>query len=297
MGGMYARADGMPEEIWKAIYFHYLPVAVENDAPPTKAQLGSAATTWAAVALADKLDTIVGLFAAGEKPTGSRDPFGLRRAAQGIVRILVDVRTGVSLAGLVDQAFAGYTRTLQVQNDGWRAAVFEFMAERQDHLLERRGFKYDEIRAVIPEFRIGLKPYDTLKRVEALAQVRRAKEFEALAILFKRVKNITKDFRPTRELGFDGLRQALREPAELALLGELEQRWPKIAAALQHEHFFEAMTQLAPLHAPVDKFFIDVLVMAQDPLLREARLALLATLRDTVLQTSGDISEIAPEER
>ena len=297
MGGIYARADGMPEEIWKAIYFHYLPVAVENDAPPTKAQLGSAATTWAAVALADKLDTIVGLFAAGEKPTGSRDPFGLRRAAQGIVRILVDVRTGVSLAGLVDQAFAGYTRTLQVQNDGWRAAVFEFMAERQDHLLERRGFKYDEIRAVIPEFRIGLKPYDTLKRVEALAQVRRAKEFEALAILFKRVKNITKDFRPTRELGFDGLRQALREPAELALLGELEQRWPKIAAALQHEHFFEAMTQLAPLHAPVDKFFIDVLVMAQDPLLREARLALLATLRDTVLQTSGDISEIAPEER
>ena len=159
------------------------------------------------------------------------------------------------------------------------------------------GSGHDEIRAVIPEFKSGLKPYDTAKRVEALAQVRRAKEFEALAILFKRVKNITKEFRPTRELGFAGLRQALKEPAELALLGELEQRWPKIAAALQHEHFFEAMTQLAPLHAPVDKFFIDVLVMAEDPQLREARLALLATLRDTVIQTSGDISEIAPEER
>ena len=85
MGGIYAREEGLPEEVWKAIYFHYLPVGVEADAPPTRAQLGKAAVTWAAVSLADKLDTIVGLFAAGEKPTGSRDPYGLRRAAQGVV--------------------------------------------------------------------------------------------------------------------------------------------------------------------------------------------------------------------
>src|SRR6185295_13717368 len=90
IGGIYARGDGKPEEIWKAIYFHYLPVGVEADAPPTRAQLGKAAVTWAAVSLADKLDTVVGLFAAGEKPTGSRDPYGLRRAAQGVVKILVD---------------------------------------------------------------------------------------------------------------------------------------------------------------------------------------------------------------
>ena len=74
MGGIYAREEGLPEEVWKAIYFHYLPIGVEADAPPTRAQLGKAAVTWAAVSLADKLDTIVGLFAAGEKPTGSRDP-------------------------------------------------------------------------------------------------------------------------------------------------------------------------------------------------------------------------------
>ena len=76
MGGIYAREEGQPEEVWKAIYFHYLPIGVEADAPPSRAQLGKAAVTWAAVSLADKLDTIVGLFAAGEKPTGSRDPFG-----------------------------------------------------------------------------------------------------------------------------------------------------------------------------------------------------------------------------
>ena len=91
MGGIYAREEGLPEEVWKAIYFHYLPIGVEADAPPTRAQLGKAAVTWAAVSLADKLDTIVGLFAAGEKPTGSRDPYGLRRAAQGVVKILIDL--------------------------------------------------------------------------------------------------------------------------------------------------------------------------------------------------------------
>ena len=91
MGGIYAREEGLPEEVWKAIYFHYLPVGVEADAPPSRAQLGKAAVTWAAVSLADKLDTIVGLFAAGEKPTGSRDPYGLRRAAQGVVKILIDL--------------------------------------------------------------------------------------------------------------------------------------------------------------------------------------------------------------
>src|SRR5207237_5550385 len=91
MGGIYARADGMPDEIWKAIYFHYLPIGVEADAPPSRAQLGNAGITWAAVSLADKLDTIVGLFSAGERPTGSRDPYGLRRAAHGVFKILVDL--------------------------------------------------------------------------------------------------------------------------------------------------------------------------------------------------------------
>ena len=99
MGGIYAREDGRPEEVWKAIYFHYLPVGVEANAPPTKEQLGKAAITWAAVSLADKLDTLVSMFAAGERPTGSRDPYGLRRAAQGMVRILVDLPelTGLDL--------------------------------------------------------------------------------------------------------------------------------------------------------------------------------------------------------
>jgi glycyl-tRNA synthetase beta chain len=265
MGGIYAREEGMPEEVWKAIYFHYLPVGVEADAPPTKAQLGKAAVTWAAVSLADKLDTIVGLFAAGEKPTGSRDPYGLRRAAQGVIKILVDLPAVVGLSkavGLfdaVERAFDGYRESLKADGDAWKTAVFEFLAEREQHLLERRGLRYDEIRAVMPELKMSLKPYEVLKKAEALSKARTAGDFEGLAILFKRVKNITKDFKRTDKTpsGFAAIKAALREPAELTLLDEVERRWLKIRPALEREQFLEAMNQLADLRAPVDKFFVD----------------------------------------
>ena len=91
MGGIYAREEGQPEPVWKAIYHHYLPDSVGVDAPPTRQQLGAAAVTWAAVSLADKLDTVVGMFYAGERPTGSRDPFGLRRQAHGLLKTLMDL--------------------------------------------------------------------------------------------------------------------------------------------------------------------------------------------------------------
>ena len=114
MGGIYAREEGQPEQVWKAIYYQYLPIGVEADAPPSKAQLGEAAATWAAVSLADKLDTVVGLTNAGEKSTGSRDPFGLRRQMHGIVRILMDlpelvgVDRELGLRGLVAAADKGF---------------------------------------------------------------------------------------------------------------------------------------------------------------------------------------------
>jgi glycyl-tRNA synthetase beta chain len=117
-------------------------------------------------------------------------------------------------------------------------------------------------------------------------------------VLFKRVKNITKDFRPTEStpIEFSSLRAALKEPAELTLLGELEQRWPQIERALHEERFLDAMNQLAHLHGPVDRFFVDVLVMTDDAALRDARLSLLHRLKATVLMTGGDISEIASDE-
>ena len=123
MGGIYAREEGLPEQVWKAIYFHYLPVGVEADAPPSRQQLGGAAVTWAAVSLADKLDSVVGMFTAGERPTGSRDPLGLRRQAQGAVKILADLPelTGLD-ARLRDGAAARRARRSRSAASGDAAA-------------------------------------------------------------------------------------------------------------------------------------------------------------------------------
>src|SRR5262245_36589646 len=141
MGGIYAREERMPEEIWNAVYFHYLPAGLEASAPPARVQLGKAALTWAAVSLADKLDTIVGLFAAGERPTGSRDPYGLRRAAQGVVKILADLPDlGINRAPRIE----GLVRRLVTDSHDGRdtpetqAARVSFWFERLEHFLRIR---------------------------------------------------------------------------------------------------------------------------------------------------------------
>jgi glycyl-tRNA synthetase beta chain len=294
MGGIYARQEGQPEEVWKAMYFHYLPIGVEAEAPPLRQQLGRAAVTWAAVSLADKLDTIVGLFAAGEKPTGSRDPFGLRRAAQGVMKVLTDFpgSTGegaAELAEMIDQAHRNYEGRLPA-SETWRETVGDFLADRETHLLERRGFRTDEARAVVPYW--WQRPQSALLRAQALAEARQSPDFEALAVLFKRVKNITKNFDGALD---DRLRAKLVEPAEASLLKEMQSRWPAIAASLGGERYGDAMRELSALGKPVDRFFTDVLVMAEDPELRKARLTLLTELRRTILNIA-DIAEIAPEE-
>jgi glycyl-tRNA synthetase beta chain len=178
---------------------------------------------------------------------------------------------------------------LKPDTDAWRGALAEFVAERALHLFERRGFRPDEGRAVKDHWRV---PLSAFKRVEALAQARQSTDFQTLAILFKRVKNITREFdgelTPAR-------RAALVEPAEAALLQQIDARFPLIEAAVAQEKYADAMRELGALGAPVDRFFVDVLVMAEDPVVREARLALLAALRRTILRIA-DIAEIAPEE-
>jgi glycyl-tRNA synthetase beta chain len=302
MGGIYAREEGQPEAVWKAIYHHYQPAAVESDAPPTRSQLADAALTWAAVSLADKLDTVVGLFAVGEKPTGSRDPYGVRRAAQGIVKVLTDLQAltiplpRVELERFIEEAYRGHETLSAARTDGWRTlGVGSFLWERKEHLLERRGFKNDEIRVVSALTReAGGERHGSLERVEALSKVRGSADFQALAALFKRVKNITKGVEHAGAT-LEAVRPLLREPAEIALADELSRRWPTIDAALRDRQYVRAMQELGALYPPVDRFFTDVLVMAEEPQLRQARLGLLAHLRGAILNNIGDIAEIAIE--
>src|SRR6185436_4345328 len=141
MGGIYAREEGQPEQVWKAIYYHYLPIGVEADAPPSRNQLGHAAVSWAAVSLADRLDSVVGMFIAGERPTGSRDPLGLRRQAQGAVKILADLPelTGISATVTLGPLLARAAEPFGGYKDA-AALLATFMADRLAYLLTERGF-------------------------------------------------------------------------------------------------------------------------------------------------------------
>ena len=297
MGGVYAKAERLPEEVWKAIYYHYLPIGVEEDAPPTRAQLGKAGVTWAAVSLADKLDTIVGLFAAGEKPTGSRDPYGLRRAAQGVIKLLVDLSVESSsnflrLNELLERAVSNYQRTDLLPAEQWREAMLEFFKERVAHVFERRGLRADEIRAVVPNW--WDRPRIAFRRTEELSRVRKDPHFEMLATLFKRVKNISTGVLSLRPVS--KTLDKLHEPAELRLADAVSACGTSISINASEGRYAEALAALLTLREPVDAFFKDVLVMAEDPAVREARLNLLANLQMLIMVNIGDISELAPDQ-
>jgi glycyl-tRNA synthetase beta chain len=292
MGGIYAREETLPEPIWRAVYHHYLPIAVESDAPPTKEQLGSAAVTWAAMSLADKLDTVLGLYAAGERPTGSRDPYGIRRNAHGVIRILMDLPelTGLQvetpLRGLLAESYKPFEN--QAGDAGAAGSADGFWLERLRYALEQRGFPHETVRAAT--FPTALNPLRARRVADALQTMRTSADFQALAVLFKRVKNIARE--RTDAAAMD--RTALNEPAERALLDDLDARRPRITAAIDAADYRRAFTEIAGLRPAVDRFFTEVFVMAEDRRIRDARLALMAELRDLILQLA-DISEIVPQ--
>jgi glycyl-tRNA synthetase beta chain len=292
MGGIYARHEGLPEQVWKAIYYQYLPIGVEADAPPSKDQIGAAALAWAAASLADKLDTVTGLFAAGERPTGSRDPFGMRRNSHGAIRILMDLPdlTGldleIPLSGLLAEASRPHARG--AADSGAAGLTESFWLERVRYALEQRGFSHELIRAATLTARMG--PLRARRIAEALQAMRASADFQGLAVLFKRVKNIARERKDNAPMD----RGALTEPAEHALVHELDARRPRVQRASAAADYKRAFSEIAGLRPAVDRFFTEVFVMADDQRTRNARLALMAELRDLILELA-DISEIVPQ--
>lgn len=291
MGGIYAREQGEPGPVWKAIYYQYLPIGVEADAPPTREQLGTGAVTWAAVSLADKIDTFVALTHAGEKATGSRDPFGLRRQVQGAVRVLMDlpeltkIDREISLNALLAEA-------ARLASADWcgelKGNAEAFALDRVRYALEQRRMPIEVARAATASS--DIRPLRARRVAEALQAMRASEDFQALAVLFKRVKNISRELKGDVSLD----RSALTEPAEQALLAELDARRPRVEAASAAHDYKKAFIEIAALRAPVDRFFTEVFVMADDTRLRTARLTLMAELRDLILDLA-DISEIVPQ--
>jgi glycyl-tRNA synthetase beta chain len=252
VGGLYARAQGEPEEVWQAIYDHYKPESMEDSIPRTRAgQL---------VSIADKLDTLRGCFRVGLIPTGSRDPFALRRAAQGVVKIIVEAGLGIPLHPLL----------------GGDPQLTEFFADRvKFYFRDVRGFKYDEVNAAMAAAWSDLP--DLESRLSRLAQIRPTPDFEPLAASFKRIKNIL------RQAAFEG---GPFDPAHLEPGPETE-----LFAEINRSAGQPIENVIGALRPKVDLFFDKVLVNAPDPAVRANRLAMLHNLLDQ-FRTFADFSEI-----
>lgn len=303
MGGVYAREQGERDEVWRAVYHHYLPIGIEADAPPARRDLGSGALVWAAVSLADKLDTVVGLFHAGEKPTGSRDPFGMRRQAQGLLRILIDLP---ELTGLTTRVSLGELLAMAGEVHGQRdAEVLQkesmFLLERTRYVLEERGFDVRNVRSVTHHRSIeDLHPIDARRKLEVLPEFTDSQDFRQLMTVFKRVKNIAKEL-PEGALGasettYESFGRLLTEPSERLVLDELARRGPIIdAAVVSGNNYRPAFAEAAKFGPAIDRFFTEVLVMSEDTELRQARLSLMKRVEQMILQLA-DVAEIVPED-
>lgn len=280
VGGLYARADGLSEPVSRAIYEHYLPRAADDPVPSSP--------EGQVVSLADRLDTQAGIFLLGVVPSGSRDPYALRRSVQGVCRILIEARVGLSLTRCLDRALEGYGgRSIDgsVPADHARAALLDFYRGRQHYLGESAGLRPDSVQAALSAARDD--PYDARLRMAALDAMRKEPTFEILAVAHKRIKNILQGqaggaFEPGR----------LVEKAEKELHRALERTGPAIeAAALRRDHA-EALRAIAGLAPALDRFFTEVMVLAEDRGLRQNRLALLQAIATLFLRV-GDFSEIA----
>jgi glycyl-tRNA synthetase beta chain len=267
MGRYYALADGEPEEVAAALEEQYLPRFAGDRLPASR--------TGQVLALADKLDTIAGIFAIGQRPSGNRDPFGLRRAGLGVLRICIECRLDLDLPRLVATAVAAQPATAAEDTAG---EILDFLFERlRGYYLEGAGSviaSHDVFEAVLARRPASL--VDFHERVVAVLEFQRLEQAAALAAANKRIANIL------RQAGAEAGavdQAALAEPAEQALHAQVEALEGEVAPLVTERRYTEALVRLAGLRDVVDRFFDDVLVMDEDPALRANRLALLGRLR------------------
>jgi glycyl-tRNA synthetase beta chain len=291
MGTYYARHDGEHEDVALACAEHYQPRFSGDALPSTPA--------GTAVALADKLETLVGIWGIGLQPTGEKDPFALRRHALGVLRILVEKQLPIDIVALLRMAYARFANETQVADPV--DALHTFFIDRLRGLLRERGYAAGEIDAVL-----SLNPArldDVIARLDAVREFAALPEASALAAANKRISNILKKSEMETALAAPGAGEhgpasgavqaaLLVEPAEQALSARLDQVAPNVQAQLAQRNYTRALSALAALRDPVDTFFNDVMVNAQDPALRANRLALLGALH-TQMNCVADLSKLA----
>ena len=289
VGGLYATAQGEPDSVADAVYDHYRPSGLDDPIPRN--------LTGSVVALADKFDSIVGCFSVGVVPTGSSDPYALRRAALGIVKIILERRVPVSLAltiGAAAKALLAHPpkRAVTTQQE---MQVLEFILDRARFVLrEVSGYAYDEVNAVL---RAGSDDLvDVEKRLRALKAIRKSRNFEPLAVSFKRIRKILEK----ANVAVEELQHVNKDLFEKGVERELHAAVRKAAGKVGEDkragRYQEALEEIAGLRKIVDQFFVDVMVMAEDEAVRKNRLALLAELLRE-FTTIADFSELGGEEK
>jgi glycyl-tRNA synthetase beta chain len=289
VGGLYARAQGEPDEVADAVYDHYRPVGLDDPIPRN--------LTGCAVALADKLDSVVGCFAVGVVPTGSSDPYALRRAALGIVKIILDKKLALSLSlaiGAAAKALLTHKPKRGV-TPAQEAQILEFILDRAKFVFrEREGFGYDEVSAV---FRAGADDLvDAQKRLVALRAIRKSKNFEPLAVSFKRIRKILEKAGVAIADSRHVNPELFENAAERELYSAVRDAALKVQALKRAGKYQEALEAIAGLRKSVDQFFDGVMVMAENEAVRNNRLTLLAELLRE-FTTVADFSELGGEER
>ena len=289
VGGLYSIAQGEPEEIAWAVYDQYKPLGLDDPLPRN--------LIGCAVALADKLDSLVACFAVGAIPTGSSDPFALRRAALGIVKIILEKKLPTSLSAAISAA-AKSLKEHAPRIDATEAVqrqVLEFLLERTRYILkERRGFAYDEINAA---FAAGADDLgDAVERVTAVKAIRHTKDFAPLAASFKRIRNILEKSASKGDKTQEAVNASLlKEAAELQLQTIAQQIGLEATRLKKEKKYRKALEKISELRPAVDFFFDKVLVMVEDEQVRRNRIALLRTLLKE-FSTIADFSELGAEE-
>jgi glycyl-tRNA synthetase beta chain len=291
VGGLYAKAQRHKAAVADAIYDQYKPESMEDSVPRT--------LEGATLALADKADSIAGMFALGNVPSGSKDPFALRRAANGMVKTIAEHKLPLGLKRLFETALAGYKGSeaeKKFKGHDTLAQILDFMRERLEfYLKDARGFAYDVVSATLIAGSDDI--VDAVARTEAVASVRQSPDFEAISSSFKRMKNILRQAedagkKPAHALDPD----ALKEPPEKSLAAAAQVSALRVASLKDKKQYAQAMAEISKLRPPIDAFFDQVMVMVEDETLRANRLALLQKLLDD-FTTIADFSEIVTERK
>ena len=280
VGGLYATVQGLSKEVAIAIYDQYKPESMEDSVPRT--------TEGAIVAIADKSSTIAGMFGLKMEPTGSKDPFALRRAANGIVKILAELNLPLGLQDVAVSSSVAFSSKLTPEEVIDR--MMNFFSERVEfYLRDVKGQTYDVVKAVLAAGVNDVR--DAVARAEALTAVRGSDDFAAVSAAFKRMKNILSQ---AKEKGILDMRveipsQVIPNPAQNALTeaaGEISEKFTKLA---ENHEYVAALQLIATLRPQVDRFFNEVMVMDDDPFVRNSRLSLL----DSLVQTFSKIADFS----